>query len=103
MRNDGAKSNKGEKPNSVATRSLASGNALKAEDERSNGADLMPLPFLLGVLNNAKASAAIKIKLASATLPYTHPKQSKSNATSKVVIDRYNFTVDPALAQKTSQ
>jgi hypothetical protein len=60
----------------------------------------MPLPFLLGVLNNAKTPAAIKIKVASATLPYTHPRQSNRPAKPRVVADRFGFTVEPALARK---
>jgi hypothetical protein len=73
---------------------------LIAKDGGVNGADLMPLPFLLGVLNDAKAPAAIKVKVASAALPYTHPRQSTRPAKPSVVADRFGFTVEPALARK---
>jgi hypothetical protein len=94
-----ATSNKGEKPRSIAKASVASGDVLIAHDEGGLGVDLMPLRFLLRVLNDAKAPAAIKVKVASATLPYTHPKQSKS-AQPTVVVDRYGFAADRALAAK---
>jgi hypothetical protein len=54
----------------------------------------MPLKLLLEVLNSTKASAAIKVKVASATLPYTHPRRSKRNATPKNDADRLGFAVD---------
>jgi hypothetical protein len=60
----------------------------------------MPLPFLLEVLHDAKAPAVMKVKVASATLPYTHPRQSKRPATPTVVADRHGFAVDPVLAKK---
>ena len=71
-----------------------------AEVEDGNGAGLMPLPFLIEVLHSAKAPAAMKVKVASATLPYTQPKPSKRPATPTVVADRYGFAVDPVLAKK---
>ena len=46
------------------------------ERDGANGTGLMPLPFLLAVLNDAKTPAAIMLKVASATMPYTHPRQS---------------------------
>ena len=63
--------------------------------EESLAVDLMPLRFLLRVLDDAKAPAAIKVKVASATLPYTHPKQS-SPVQPTVVVYRYGFSVDRA-------
>jgi hypothetical protein len=72
----------------------------KAEREGGNGTGIMPLPFLLRVLNDAKAPAAIKVKVASATMPYTHPRQSTRPAKPSVVTDRFGFTVEPALARK---
>jgi hypothetical protein len=68
--------------------------------EGGNGTGLMPLSFLLGVLHNAEAPAAMKIKVASATLPYTQPRQSKRPATPTVVADRHGFAVDPVIARK---
>jgi hypothetical protein len=38
--------------------------------------------------------------VASATLPYTHPRQSNRPAKPRVVADRFGFTVEPALARK---
>ena len=98
--NDRATANKGEKLRSPTTGSGASAKALTAEDEGVNGADEMPLPFLLGVLNDAKAPAAIKFRVASATLPYTHPRLSSRPAKPKVVADRFGFSIEPALARK---
>ena len=72
----------------------------KAEREGGNGTGIMPLPFLLRVLNDAKAPAAIKVKVASATMPYTHPRQSTRPAKPSVVTDRFGFTVEPVLARK---
>jgi hypothetical protein len=69
-------------------------------DAGNHGAQLMPLPFLLEVLHDAKAPAVMKVKVASATLPYTHPRQSKRPATPTVVADRHGFAVDPVLAKK---
>jgi hypothetical protein len=68
--------------------------------EGGNGTGLMPLSFLLEVLHNAEAPAAMKIKVASATLPYTQPRQSKRPATPTVVADRHGFAVDPVVARK---
>jgi len=68
--------------------------------EGGNGTGLMPLSFLLEVLHNAEAPAAMKIKVASATLPYTQPRQSKRPATPTVVGDRHGFAVDPVVARK---
>ena len=70
------------------------------EREGANGTGLMPLPFLLAVLNDAKTPAAIKLKVASATMPYTHPRQSTRPAKPSVATDRFGFTVEPALARK---
>jgi hypothetical protein len=68
--------------------------------EGGNGTGIMPLPFLLRVLNDGKAPAAIKVKVASATMPYTHPRQSTRPAKPSVVTDRFGFTVEPALARR---
>ena len=100
MMSDGATPTKGEESRSVVAASLASADVPIAKDGEVHSADLMPLPFLLGVLNNAKTPAAIKIKVASATLPYTHPRQSNRPAKPRVVADRFGFTVEPALARK---
>jgi hypothetical protein len=62
-------------------------------------AGLMPLPFLLEVLNDAKMPADLKVKVSLATLPYTHPKQSKREKQA-VIADRCGFTVDRTLATK---
>ena len=74
-KSDGATSINGEKSSNVAraTGALAGVLAEIPEREGDNGTGLMPLPFLLGVLNDAKAPAAIRVKVASSTLPYTHP------------------------------
>jgi hypothetical protein len=77
-----------------ASTSSASADTQAAVGEGDNSADLMPLKLLLEVLNSTKASAAIKVKVASATLPYTHPRRSKRNATPKNVADRLGFVVD---------
>jgi hypothetical protein len=100
LRSNGGRPNKGEKPKSVATPSLASGDVLTVQDEGGQRADLKPLPFLLEVLNDAKAPPAIKVKVSLATLPYTHPRQSTRPPKPTVVIDRFGFTVEPALARK---
>jgi hypothetical protein len=68
--------------------------------EGSNGAGLRPLPSLLEVLHNAEAPATMTIKVASATLPYTQPRQPKRPATPTVVVDRHGFAVDPVVARK---
>jgi hypothetical protein len=100
LKSNGGRPNKGEKPKSVATPSLASGDVLTVQDEGGQRADLKPLPFLLEVLNDAKAPPAIKVKVSLATLPYTHPRQSTRPPKPTVVIDRFGFTVEPALARK---
>lgn len=100
VKRDGATSNEREESRSVVSASLASAHVLIAKDGGVNGADLRPLPFLLGVLNDAKAPAAIKVKVASAALPYTHPRQSTRPAKPSVVTDRFGFTVEPTLARK---
>jgi hypothetical protein len=100
MMSDGATPTKGKESRSVVAAGLASADVPIAKDGEVHSADLMPLPFLLGVLNNAKTPAAIKIKVASATLPYTHPRQSNRPAKPRVVADRFGFTVEPALARK---
>jgi hypothetical protein len=61
---------------------------------------LTPLPFLLKVLNDDKAPAAIKLKVASATMPYTHSKQSMRPPKPSAVADGFGFSVEPALARK---
>ena len=86
-----------------ATGALAGVLAEIPEREGDNGTGLMPLPFLLGVLNDAKAPAAIRVKVASSTLPYTHPRQSTRSAKLSVVTDRFGFTVEPALALANTQ
>jgi hypothetical protein len=68
MMSDGATPTKGEESRSVVAASLASADVPIAKDGEVHSADLMPLPFLLGVLNNAKTPAAIKIKVASEEL-----------------------------------
>jgi hypothetical protein len=89
-----------------AARSPANGGSEDASvapqnaDQGGHGAELMPLAFLLEVLHNANIPAPMKVKVASATLPYTQPKQSKRPATPTVVADRWGFVVDPVLAKK---
>jgi hypothetical protein len=99
MISDGATPTKGEESRSVVAASLASADLPIAKDGEVHSADLMPLPFLLRVLNDAKAAAAIKVKVASATLPYTHPRQSNRPVKPRVVADRFDFTVEAALAR----
>ena len=91
---------KTEKPSSGAWASGALADVLIPEREGANGTGLMPLPFLLAVLNDAKTPAAIMLKVASATMPYTHPRQSTRPAKPSVAPDRFGFTVEPALARK---
>src|SRR5215831_12681764 len=103
IKSDGATSIKGVKSISVARANGAFADVLIREIPEREGGDgtgLMPLPFLLGVLNDAKAPAAIKVKVASATMPYTHPKQSTRPAKPTVVTNRFGFTIEPALARK---
>ena len=61
---------------------------------------LMPLDFLLSVIQHPKTPAALQVKVSLATLPYIHPKQSSRAPKPAVVADRYGFEVDPALAKK---
>jgi hypothetical protein len=91
---------KSEKPSSGAWASGALADVLIPEREGANGTGLMPLPFLLAVLNDAKTPAAIMLQVASATMPYTHPRQSTRPAKPSVAPDRFGFTVEPALARK---
>ena len=100
MMSDSATPTKGEESRSVVAASVASADVLIAKDGVVHSADLMPLPFLLGILNNIKTPAAIKVKVASATLPYTHPRLSNRPAKPRVVADRFGFSVEPALARK---
>ena len=60
---------KSEKPSSGAWASGALADVLIPEREGANGTGLMPLPFLLAVLNDAKTPAAIMLKVAFATCP----------------------------------
>jgi hypothetical protein len=91
---------KSEKPSTGASASGAFADALMPEHEGAIGTGLMPLPFLLAVLNDAKTPAAIKLKVASATMPYTHPRQSTRAPKPSVATDRFGFTVEPALARR---
>jgi hypothetical protein len=100
IKGDGAMSIKREKPSSVAWASGELADVLIPEREGANGTGSMPLSFLLAVLNDAKTPAAIMLKVASATMPYTHPRQSTRPAKPSVAPDRFGFTVEPALAGK---
>jgi hypothetical protein len=82
-----------------ASESSASANVRVAAREGDKYAGLMPLPFLLEILNDEKTPANLKVKVSLATLPYTHPRQSKREKQA-VVADRHGFTVDRALATK---
>jgi hypothetical protein len=64
-------------PTNGASESAAAVDTRTSVVEGGNGTGLMPLPFLLEVLHNAKAPAAMKVKVASATLPY--PQQDSRN------------------------
>ena len=87
---------KSEKPSSGAWASGALADVLIPEREGANGTGLMPLRFLLAVLNDAKTPAAMMLKVASATMPYTHPRQSTRPAKPSVAPDRFGFSVEPA-------
>jgi hypothetical protein len=100
MMSDSATPTKGEESRSVVAASVVSADVVIAKDGVVHSADLMPLPFLLGILNNIKTPAAIKVKVACATLPYTHSRQSGRPAKPSVVADRFGFTVEHALARK---
>lgn len=87
------------KPRKSASVGLGPANVQVAPPEGDESADLMPLPFLLGVLNDAKTPPALQVKVSLAIPPYTHPSKSK-RAKPTVGADRYGFTVDPGLATK---
>jgi hypothetical protein len=91
---------KSEKSSSGARTSERLADLLIPGYEGANGTGLKPLPFLLAVLNDDKTPAAIKLKVASATMPYTHPRRSTRPAQPSVATDRFGFTVEPALARK---
>jgi hypothetical protein len=99
MKNDGVSGYRQEP--SVESRNgtgSASANGRVARREQDKYADLMPLPFLLEVLNDAKTPANLKVKVSLATLPFTHAKHSKQEK--QAVVDRCRFTVDRVLATK---
>jgi hypothetical protein len=73
---------------------------LSASQSLNGNQNLMPLDFLLAVIKDAKTPAALQMKAATATLPYTHPKQSNRAKHPTIVPDRFGFAVDPALAKK---
>jgi hypothetical protein len=100
MKNGEARSSKSETASRVAEVPAASAEVPIPAPQEGNGTAIMPLPFLLEVLNDPKMSAAIKLKVATATIAYTHPKQSTRPAKPSVVPDRFGFTVEPALAIK---
>jgi hypothetical protein len=102
MKNDGIAEYRQEplvKSRNGTGESSASANGRVAPREQDKYADLMPLPFLLEVLNDAKTPANLQVKVSVATLPFTHAKQSKQEKQA-VVADRYGFTIDRVLATK---
>jgi hypothetical protein len=72
-----------------------------------NGADAnegepSPLDFLLSVMNDPKASSALRIKAARIAAPYKSARSASVSAAEAlaVVNDPYGFVVDPDLASK---
>ncbi len=74
-----------------------------AADASDKMTDLMPLDFLLAVMRAPQTPAAQQAKLALATMPYVHPKQTrgpKKPPELPAVPDRHGFVVEPAFAKK---
>jgi hypothetical protein len=64
-----------------------------------NAADLSPLDFLLGVMNDPQAAPRLRIKAARVTAPYVHAKAGKAKADEVVIEDPYGFTFDLDVAK----
>jgi hypothetical protein len=77
-------------------RGEAKNRATGASDGLADGQDASPLAFLLGVLRDVDTPAHLRLKVASITAPYVHPKQKAPHRESEALS---GFNIDLAAAK----